>query len=89
MHVSAVAWKRGRWPGPPNNFDWQFNLVSCRALHAALRFDEASKLFIYGFNKEKLLKINALRRLKMLLQRPPDTLAARAFGALDWPLQQI
>ena len=34
------------------------------------RFDKASKLFVYGFNKEKLLEITALRRLKMLFQRP-------------------
>ena len=51
---------------------------------------------IYGFNKEKLLEINALRRLKMLFQRsysskssgeacPRTPLAARAFGARDCP----
>ena len=53
---------------------------------------------IYGFNKEKLLEINALRRLKMLFQRsysskssgeacPRTPLAARAFGARDCPPQ--
>ena len=49
---------------------------------------------IYGFNKEKLLEINYLRRLKMLFQRsyssksseeacPRTPLAARAFGDRD------
>ena len=58
-------------------------------------FDKASKLFIYGFNKEKLLQIDALRRLKMLFQRPYSSkssggartwtsLAACALGAHDW-----
>ena len=59
----------------------------------SFRFDKAWKLFIYGFNKEKLLESNALRRLKMLFQRPwisgeacPRTpLAARAFGDRDCP----
>ena len=36
----------------------------------SFRFDKAWKLFIHGFNKEKLLEINALGRLKMLFQRP-------------------
>ena len=38
-------------------------------LMCSFRFDKVSKLFIYGFNKEKRLEINALRRLKMLFQR--------------------
>ena len=61
-------------------------------------FDKASKLFCYGFNKEKLLEIDALRRLKMLLQRPYSSkssggartwtsLAACALGTHDWPPQ--
>ena len=36
----------------------------------SFRFDKASKLFIFGFNEEKLLEINALRRLGMPFQRP-------------------
>ena len=36
----------------------------------SFRFDKTWKLFIHGFNKEKLLEINALGRLKMLFQRP-------------------
>ena len=45
--------------GPPKNFDRNFNLDSGHALHAAprfnvfIRFDQAWKLFIHGFNKEK------------------------------------
>ena len=54
-----------------------FNLVGGHALHSLLfgsmcsfRLDRAWKLFIYCFNKEKLLEINALGKLKMLFQRP-------------------
>ena len=39
----------------------------CRTMCSFL-FDKASKLFIYGFNKETLLEINALRRRKILFQ---------------------
>ena len=34
----------------------------------SFRFHKASKLFIYGFNKEKFLDIHALQRLKMLFR---------------------
>ena len=36
--------------GPPIILTGTFNLVSCQALHAPLRFDKARKLSIYGFN---------------------------------------
>ena len=68
----------GTPPPPPIILTGTFNLVSGHATLFTLpfrsmcsfRLDKVSKLFIYGFNKEKLLEINALRRLKILFQRP-------------------
>ena len=54
--------------GPTNNFGSFFTLLF--GSMCSFRFDKASKLFIHGFNREKLLEINALQRLKMLFQRP-------------------
>ena len=66
LNISAsqcLGMGRGRGgPGPPIILIGTFNLVRGHAFHAALfismcsfRLDKASKLFIYGFNKEKLL----------------------------------
>ena len=91
---SVVAWggAGGTWV-PPIILTGTFNLVSGQALvpihqvptftllfcsMCSFQLDKAWKLFIYGFNKEKLSaqstllkwEINTLGRLKMPFQRP-------------------
>ena len=66
--MTVPAWKKGRGPGLPNNFDWHVFKLKFGQLPRSSRCSsvrEASKLFIYVFNKEKLLEINTLRRLTL------------------------
>ena len=94
MYLQCRSMGRGRGDmGPPIILTGTFNLVSGHALvpihqvptftllfgsMCSFQFDKAWKLFIYGFNKEKLSaqstllkwEINTLERLKMPFQRP-------------------
>ena len=113
----AVPWHRegrgaGGVLGPLIILTGTFNLFSGHALHARIssvqcvRFGSIKRqkyLFIYCYNKETLLDINALGRLKMLFRRPyisksswedasrsPSPhpwLTGRAFGERGWPHQ--
>ena len=79
--ISIVAWRGAGGTCPPPPYFWQARLIWSAATFFTLlfgsmcsfRFDEAWKLFIYGFcdfSLLNLLEINALGRLKMLFQRP-------------------
>ena len=107
VFYSVVAWggAGGTWV-PPIILAGTFNLVSGQALvpihqlptftllfssMCSFQLDKAWKLFIYGFNKEKLSaqstllkwEINTLGRLKMPFQRPYSSKFSR--GACPRP----
>ena len=88
IYMEAHCRSMGRSPdgggglGPPNNFDRHVSFSQrprssrCSSVQVFISVRWSVKKFIYGFNKETLLKINALRRLKCyfgdpIVQNPP------------------
>ena len=51
----------------------------------SFRFDKASKLFIYGFNKEKLLEIDVLRKAENAISETLQFKIFRGSTHLDPP----